>query len=280
MKFLIYGKGFLGHHFLNYLRSQKEEVEFGTADIGNLEQIRHDLLTYRPDIVLNCAGKTGRPNVDWCEDHKEETLYSNVTGPLILWHTCHEMSVRLVHLGSGCVYSGDNHGQGFRETDAPNFFDSFYSSTKAWSEQMLKPFPLLQLRLRMPIDKQPGPRNFISKITKYEKIINIQNSMTVVEDLLFASYELIKRKKTGIYNMTNPGAIDHVTILKMYQEIVDPNFKFEVMSLEEMYQKYAIAKRSNCVLNTEKLANEGIQMRPIKEAIRDCLEKGFLEKRS
>ena len=104
--------------------------------------------------------------------------------------------------------------------------------------------------------------------------------MTVVEDLLFASYELIKRKKTGIYNMTNPGAIDHVTILKMYQEIVDPNFKFEVMSLEEMYQKYAIAKRSNCVLNTEKLANEGIQMRPIKEAIRDCLEKGFLEKRS
>jgi len=28
------------------------------------------LLQVKPTHVLNAAGLTGRPNVDWCEDHK------------------------------------------------------------------------------------------------------------------------------------------------------------------------------------------------------------------
>jgi len=98
---------------------------------------------------------------------------------------------------------------------------------------------------------------------------------TAVEDLLPATYELLKRGATGIYNMTNPGAIDHKTILDMYKEIVDKDFHYELMSLKEMYDRYAKAKRSNCILDSRKLQSEGIHMRPIDEAIRDCIEKGF-----
>lgn len=274
MKILIYGKGFLGHHFYDYLTSQDENVVWGTADIGNLEQVRADLKEHSPDTILNCAGKTGRPNVDWCEDHKEETFYSNVTGPLVLMQASSETGALLAHLGSGCIYQGDNNGQGFSEQDAPNFYGSFYSRTKAWSDQMMKEFPILVLRLRMPIDANPGPRNFISKIIKYDQVINIENSMTVVDDLLSATYELLKKRATGLYNMTNPGAIDHKTILEMYKKIVDPNFTYKIISLEEL-EKHTKAPRSNCILNTDKLAREGIKMRPIEEAIRDCLGKGF-----
>ncbi len=28
------------------------------------------MLQVKPTHVLNAAGLTGRPNVDWCEDHK------------------------------------------------------------------------------------------------------------------------------------------------------------------------------------------------------------------
>lgn len=28
----------------------------------------------KPSLVLNAAGITGRPNVDWCEDHRQETI--------------------------------------------------------------------------------------------------------------------------------------------------------------------------------------------------------------
>lgn len=278
MKILIYGKGYLGEHFFKYLNEQREEAVYGSADIGNIHEVREDLKLHQPDIILNCAGRTGRPNVDWCEDHKEETLYANVTGPLVLLQGCFEQGEKkpiLVNLGSGCIYDGDNNGKGFSETDTPNFDGSFYSRTKAWCERMLSEFPVLQLRLRMPIDASAGPRNFISKIIKYEKVINVANSMTVIEDLMPASYELMKRKRTGIYNMTNPGVIDHKTILEMYKEIIDPAFTYTVMSLEEMYDKYASAKRSNCILNSNKLEKEGIHMRPIEEAIRDCIVRGF-----
>jgi len=276
MKILITGaRGFLGQHFQQFLADQGETVIASKTDIGNLEQVRKELTDHSPDIVLNCAGKTGRPNVDWCEAHQAETLYANVTGPLILLQACTESNARLIHLGSGCVYDGDNNGLGFSETDAPNFDGSFYSRTKAWSERMLSEFPVLQLRLRMPIDANTSERNFISKILKYDKVINLPNSMTVIEDFLPASYELMKRGKTGIYNMTNPGQIDHKTILDLYKEVVDPNYTYTLMSVEEMYEKYASAGRSNCFLNTTKLESEGIHMRPIEEAIRDCIEKGF-----
>lgn len=290
MIFLIYGhRGYLGEHFMRFLSENGESVVRGEADIGNLEAVRGELATLKPDFVINAAGKTGRPNVDWCEDHKAETLYANVTGPLVLLQACVEAAAkagqagmsetsgpRLVHLGSGCVYDGYNDEKGWSEEDKPNFDGSYYSRTKACAEGALNEFPVLQLRLRMPIDANAGPRNFISKITQYQKVASVPNSMTVIEDFLPAAYELIKRNRVGIYNMTNLGLIDHKTILELYKEIVDPNFEYTLVPMEELYSGHHVkAKRSNCRLDTSKLEKEGIYMRPIEVAIRDCLERGF-----
>jgi 3,5-epimerase/4-reductase len=41
-----------------------------------------ELDTIKPTHVLNSAGVTGRPNVDWCEANKAETIRSNVIGTL------------------------------------------------------------------------------------------------------------------------------------------------------------------------------------------------------
>jgi hypothetical protein len=41
---------------------------------------------------------------------------------------------------------------------------------------------------------------------------------------------------------------------------------------EEFYQEGAIARRSNCILNSEKLARAGIKLRPIEEALDDALQ--------
>lgn len=291
MIFLIYGyRGYLGDYFVRFLEEKGEKVMKGEADIGDIEAVRKEVGALvasgeGPHFVINAAGKTGRPNVDWCETHKDETLYANVTGPLVLAQVCVEAGMtesggpRLVHLGSGCVYDGYNDGKGWSEEDAPNFDGSYYSRTKAAAERMLNEFPVLQLRLRMPIDAHEGPRNFISKITKYEKVASVPNSMTVIEDFLPAAYELMKRGRVGIYNMTNPGLIDHKTILELYKKIVDPNFKYTLVPMEELYAgHHVVAKRSNCQLDTSKLANEGIVMRPIEVAVKDCLERGFAKK--
>lgn len=268
MKVLIFGKGYVARQFKDYLGDAAVISDLRIEDYSSLVE---ELKAQKPDVVLNCAGKTGRPNVDWCETHKSETLFGNVTVPLLLARACEELELYFVHVGSGCVYTGDKDGSGFTEEDTPNFDGSFYSRTKAWSEEILKEFDVLQLRLRMPLDGRPGPRNFVTKITKYPKVISVTNSISVMEDFIPASVELMKRRATGIYNMTNPGGIDHEAILNLYQEIVDPSYEYELMSLEEL-EAVTCAGRSNCVLNTDKLAAEGVIMRPVEEAVRSALQ--------
>ncbi len=264
---LILGQGFVAHEFTHFYG---ERARLSTHRVEDYSALLAHLKEEAPEVLINCVGKTGRPNVDWCEDHKLETIFANVTVPLMLARACEELGIRLVHIGSGCVYSGDNDGRGFSEDDAPNFSGSFYSRTKAWSEAMLNEFSVLQLRLRMPLIGRPDERNFITKIARYPKVISVANSISVFPDFLEAAAGLIDQRATGIFNMTNPGAIDHREILEMYQELVDPSFKPVFMNLEELGQ-VTKAARSNCVLNVEKLAEHGVQMRPVKEAVRSAL---------
>jgi dTDP-4-dehydrorhamnose reductase len=56
----------------------------GNVDIADRVALEDVLDTHKPTVVINCAGKTGRPNIDWCESHKIETLRSNGTGALAL----------------------------------------------------------------------------------------------------------------------------------------------------------------------------------------------------
>ena len=64
---------------------------------------------------------------------------------------------------------------------------------QAMVESLLKEYPnVLTLRVRMPIvEDLCYPRNFITKIIKYDKVIDIPNSMTVLPELLPYSIEMV-----------------------------------------------------------------------------------------
>ena len=101
MKVLIFGSnGYLGRQFAKLY----PEAICPKADIADQASVSRILDAEKPDVVINAAGKTGRPNVDWCEDHKMETMRSNVTGPLVLLEECAKRNIYWVHLGSGCIY--------------------------------------------------------------------------------------------------------------------------------------------------------------------------------
>lgn len=77
---------------------------------------------------------------------------------------------------------------------------SFYSKTKAYMEDMLKSYAnVLILRVRMPISDDLNPRNFVTKIIKYDKVVDVPNSMTVLHDLLPVSLVMAQRKLTGAW---------------------------------------------------------------------------------
>lgn len=264
---ILGGKGYLGQKFLEVY----PDAYTPSLDIGDAQAVGDMLDDIRPDVVINCAGKTGRPNIDWCEEHKEETLYSNLTGPLVLLRECAEKGIYWVHIGSGCIYEGDNGGEGFTEEDEPNYRGSFYSRTKLWSDAVLREFPVLNLRLRMPFDGEGGERSLITKISKYDRLLDVKNSMTYVPDFLDVTAQLIERRKTGTYNVVNPGVTSPFEIMTLYKGIVDPSHSFEKLNLDDL-SDVAKTGRSNCVLSSRKLESEGLSMRPIEDAVRHALE--------
>lgn len=274
MQILLLGaRGYMGEQF----KALYPEAACPSLDITDRTAVAKVLDSEKPEVVINCAGKTGKPNVDWCEDHKLETFGPNVTGVCILVEECAKRNLYLVHLSSGCIYAGDNNGKGYSEEDIPNFFGSFYSRTKSWSDQFCKDFAnfpggggVLTLRLRMPFDGSDAPRNLLSKISKYEKVLDYENSLTYIPDFLSISKTLIERRKTGVYNVVNEGVMSPFGIMTLWKEIVDPSHKFERINAAQL-DTITKAGRSNCRLSTEKLQKEGITPRPVNEVVREAL---------
>lgn len=119
----------------------------------------------------------------------------------------------------------------------------------------------------MPISSDlNNPRNFITKISRYNKVVNIPNSMTILDELLPISVEMAKRNLSGIWNFTNPGVVSHNEILEMYKAYIDPGFKWTNFTLEEQ-AKVIVAPRSNNELNASKLKKEFPELLSIKESL-------------
>ncbi|CDY20084.1 BnaA01g29180D [Brassica napus] len=273
-KFLIYGKtGWLGGLLGKLCEKQGIAYEYGKGRLEDRASVMADVRSVKPTHVFNAAGVTGRPNVDWCESHKTETIRANVAGTLTLADVCRENGLLMMNFATGCIFEYDaahpeGSGIGFKEEDKPNFTGSFYSKTKAMVEELLREYDnVCTLRVRMPISSDlNNPRNFITKISRYNKVVNIPNSMTILDELLPISIEMAKRNLRGVWNFTNPGVVSHNEILEMYKSYIEPGFKWSNFTLEEQ-AKVIVAARSNNEMDGAKLSKEFPEMLSIKDSL-------------
>lgn len=100
----------------------------------------------------------------------------------------------------------------------------------------------------------------------------MNNSMSVLPDLLPLMIDMIIKKEIGTINLTNPDYISHNEILELYKEIINPDFKWENMTIEEQ-NKILLSERSNNILNTEKLKKLYPDVKDIKTSIKDLFLK-------
>eukprot|EP00343_Euplotes_focardii_P007437 CAMPEP_0205819942 /NCGR_PEP_ID=MMETSP0206-20130828/2480_1 /ASSEMBLY_ACC=CAM_ASM_000279 /TAXON_ID=36767 /ORGANISM="Euplotes focardii, Strain TN1" /LENGTH=671 /DNA_ID=CAMNT_0053114115 /DNA_START=42 /DNA_END=2057 /DNA_ORIENTATION=- len=274
MRVLIFGRsGWIGSLLGKQCEEKGITYRYASARLEDRRGLLSEFEEFGPTHVFNAAGKTGRPNVDWCEDNQAETLRSNVIGTMTLADVCDAANVHMTNCATGCIYEYDDmhplgSGKGFTEEDPPNFSDSFYSKTKGLVEPMMAAYKTcLTLRFRMPITEDlEHPRNFIAKIAKYEKIVNIPNSMTVLPELLPVLVEMARRKLTGVYNFTNPGVVSHNEVMDLYIKHYKPTKKYVNFTLEEQ-NEILKAGRSNNELDTTKLQKEFPELLPIKESL-------------
>lgn len=270
MKIMTIGEGFVSSH-LPY-ENIKNRIEIDSISISNL------LDRHQPDVLINCIGKTGRPNIDWCEANKEITATANIALPILLAENCSQRKIHLIQIGSGCIYFGPSPYKGhlpnaldpgWREDDFANPA-SFYSKTKYACDLALSQMPnITTLRIRMPISTEDTPRNIINKLKGYNQIIDTPNSMTFMSDLIKCIDWMAYKKLSGIFHVVNPQPITPVRIMRAYQKYV-PDFQFESIN-EQQLDKITIAKRSNCILSIEKLQKAGFKMTNSEEALEMCM---------
>ena len=267
-KYLILGNGYIGNKLNGFL----DDSVLSDVRIKKIEDVKKEIEKHNPEFVINAIGKTGRPNIDWCETNKEETFFSNVVVPAMIAEVCHDIKKRMVHIGSGCIFSGDNDGRGFSEDDAPNFNGSFYARTKIMSENLLKGYDVLQLRIRLPFDGMRDERNLITKLLRYDKILDVPNSVTYCKDFLIAAKKLMDIKATGIFNIVNPGVESHKDLLDLYNSYSNAKKDFKLISEKEL-SKLVKAGRSNCVLSTKKIESLGIKMLSVENALKESVRR-------
>lgn len=279
MRILFYGsRGWIGQQFCEYLQTHSIDVIHGGSRVDDIEAIDREITTVKPTHIVSFIGRTsggGINTIDYLEQPGKlvENVRDNLFSPMVLGLICQKHNIHLCYLGTGCIFNYDdthNTDTGYTEDDLPNFFGSSYSTVKGFTDRLMHIIPVLNLRIRMPITSQNHPRNFITKITNYEKICNIPNSMTVLTDFFPVWYDMLLNHKTGTYNCTNPGTIEHDEILEMYRNLVDKDFTWKNFTLEEQNRILA-SGRSNNFLDTSKIQREYPELPTIKESVRNVL---------
>lgn len=279
MIILLGGTGYVGTSFVRLL--SKESVEHSVlsrskVDYSNRDQLTSVLSELKPSFLINCAGFTGKPNVDACEIQKTECLAGNALLPSVIQDVCSQLQIPWGHVSSGCIYTGSrSDGSGFTEEDRPNFSFrtdncSFYSGCKALGEECLANTQSAYLwRLRIPFDSEDTPRNYLSKLMRYDTLLEATNSISHLEEFVSACWQTWKlRAPFGIYNVTNSGFVTTSEVVELIKQELGLEKTFKFFSDEKQFMKVAAkTPRSNCVLDNSKLLATGIKMRDVRDAI-------------
>ena len=283
MILLLGGSGYIG----SALRRQMDRdgtpyvnVRRSTCNYYDRGQLDSLISEMRPVFLINAAGFSGFPNIDACELNKTECLVANAALPGIIREVCERRHLSWGHVSSGCIYTGNGADScGFRECDAPNFTFrtnncSFYSGCKALGEEILQGAENCYIwRLRIPFNHIDSPKNYLSKLMRYERLLDVRNSLTHLDDFAGACFQCWENGiEFGTYNLTNSGSITTREVVEMIREAGLCKKQFDFFDSEaEFMQVAAIAPRSTCVLDNSKVQLAGVRLTHVHEAIERSL---------
>jgi dTDP-4-dehydrorhamnose reductase len=279
MKILILGNGYIGKALHRELQGTFDVALVGRSDLDYHDEsiLSEYLMRTDTDLVIGCFGFTGKPNIDEAETKKQECWNLNVQIPLRVNMLCADIGIGFMQISSGCIFDG--YQKEWTEQDMPNFGmfnpSSFYSHCKHAFELASQDLPGTIIRIRMPFGEEASDRSLLSKLLKYDRIINMRNSKTCIEDLAVALKQLIAEgsifgNERSTYHMVNSEPLTTKEVVAVMKEfgLCNPRWKFVDIS------NLAIAApRSNCVITTNNTSNPMLKMPTEMESLRRSLAK-------
>ncbi|KAI0116092.1 NAD(P)-binding protein [Hypoxylon sp. NC0597] len=275
--FLIFGDGWIATQIKELLLASGKTVITTLVRTENREQVLSELKSHSPTNVINCAGARGTPNVDWCEDHKVETVRSNILGVLNLVDCCYQLGIHITQIGSACIFDREPtpvpKTPYFTEEDEPFYEGSWYSRSRLLSEKTISHYPnVLVLRIRVPIAADLHPGNLLTRLLKYDKVNSLLASGSVLPSLLPGAILLAENGVTGTYNLVNPNAFTNNDVMELAKKHIRPDLTWENFEFNDML-KVLKAPRCNPVFDPTKLVTKlkelGYEVKDSHEALED-----------
>ena len=232
-------------------------------DICDEQSIAAALARYKPWGVINTAGFVRT----WeAAEKAEECFRANVTGPELLAEACKLHGIPLVTFSSDLVFDGQL-GRSYVEPDEPAPVCE-YGRSKAEAEARLMAIDADALIVRTsaffgPWDRYNFLFNTVEKLNRGENVSASDKSIvspTYVPDLVHATLDLMLDGETGIWHLTNQGAVSWHELARAVADRakLDPG-KIAVLADAEPADTSLTSKR-------------GLLLRPLDQALEDFVE--------
>lgn len=200
-------------HYKRYSIFEEKNVidNFSTE---NIEHIKGTLSKIHPNCIINCIGITKQQKI---ADDPVQMITTNSLFPHILSSICEEADIKLIHISTDCVFSGEKGN--YKEDDFSDAVD-LYGRTKFLGEV----------------------RNMNNTLTIRTSIIGreLKTSLGLVEWFLNQKENMIKGFKNAVFSGFTTDALsdifidiiqNHSKISGLYNVSAEPINKFDLLNI-------------------------------------------------
>jgi dTDP-4-dehydrorhamnose reductase len=302
MILLLGASGYIGRTFASELRRRGHcfiPLTRRAFDYTRFDYLFDYLRTMRPVFLVNAASYETAPGGLVAEGEREKMMAANAILPQMIARVCMMTKTPWGHVSSGSIYSGAKvagNGKpvvrphlgdaetlelfetqpekllGFTELDEPNHSFripacNFYSGTKALAEEAIHDIgQSFVWRLRLPFNEREEVCNWLWQVHRQGEVTESIHSCSHLEDCVRACLDLWEmRAPPGTYNVTNPGAVTMGSVAREMRRVLRAPVRVKTGEDETAL--------TSCILDCSKLLRAGVKLRPVAEAMEDCLDR-------
>jgi len=273
---LIFGAtGMLGRELLSACNARGLHVAGlggrGRVNITDLRAVQDAVSAHRPTMILNAAAFT---NVDAAEENPQEAMRVNGAGPGNLAQAAAEHGVLLVDYSTDYIFSGRSR-RPLREDDPPDPLN-VYGASKLEGERRVIDSGCDHLIIRTSWLFAPHGRNFVRTI---HAAASAQSELKVVDDqvgrptyapdLAEMTLHLLEKNVRGVIHAANDGSCSRYELARAIVEM--SGLSCRVLPCDSSVHPRPALRPAWSVLDLSRLEAMGIQLRPWREALGDCL---------
>lgn len=246
-KIILYGStGFIGSNIKKYIN-----VIDGKARCDSYLQLKEEIELLKPDRVICCIGRSYDGN--GIESNLEINTRDNLLAKLNILKVCNDNDIHFTHIGDGSLY----HEEEITDNSYMNFYETSHSTIKVNFEKYLSTFDnILNIRLFNPISNDNDPRSFLMKIISYNKVINKNISISILDSVIPLLKDMILNSTVGQYNLCNKGFINLLDLKLKYKTLFDSTLEVNEYPLIEHDKE--IGRRSHVVVINNKLKTDNL----------------------